>query len=83
MITVDTKPQWSKRDEQGVRSFLPYGKATRRRFLLKNAEGVVIDRCGVHNTEEAIAATFAELCRLEQVRGVDTTGFTFELGEVL
>lgn len=71
---IDTRPQFSKPDELGIRSFLPYGKAKRVRFFLLNEVGEVVDRCGVANVASAIEATFNELVKQN---GGGT--FTYEL----
>ena len=60
----NTKAKWSAKDEQGIRSFLPYGDAKSVRFLLINADLVIVDRCSVCNVAEDIADTFNELVRI-------------------
>jgi hypothetical protein len=73
---TNTSPQWSKKDEQGVRSFLPYGNAKSVRMVLKNKDGEIVDRCGVTNVEADIRDTFNEL-----VKHHKGDVFTYELSE--
>lgn len=78
-MTTSTAAKWSAHDEQGIRSFLPYGDAKRVRFILLDGDGNEVDRCGVANTSAAIKATFDELVR--QNNG--DSAFAYKLGETL
>lgn len=67
---------WSRPDDNGIRSFLPHGRAKKVRFILKDKDGNVVDRCGVQNVSEDIKDTYNELVRLH-----GGGEFTYELGE--